>query len=84
MRNSTLINEIKNLKTSTEVKEERDKEGTSRGRRVVTTFQFEAEVSLDKLAFLHRLSSAGVMLHALIGERDADTEEAAAQSFLRE
>lgn len=60
------IKGIENLKTSTEMKEEKEK-GEVVGRRLVTKIQFEAELEPGALANIHRFLAAGVRVSAILG-----------------
>jgi len=68
------IENIENLKTSTGVKIEKDKEGEIIDRRLVTRIQFEAEVGPESLANVHRLLAAESPVHVIIGSPQAIME----------
>ncbi len=68
------IKGIENLKTSTAVKEEKDKEGEVVERRLITKVQFEAEVSPSDLANVHRLLASDAPVHVVIGSPQAVME----------
>jgi len=65
------IRNIDKLKTTTEVKEEKDKDGEITDRRLVTKIQFEAEVDPTALYNIHRLLAAEIPVHAIIGSPQA-------------
>ncbi len=68
------IKDISNLKTSTAVKEEKDKEGNVEDRKLVTKIQFEAEIDPTALANVHRLLASDIPVHAVIGSPQAIME----------
>jgi len=68
------IRDIENLKTSTGVKVEKDKDGEVTDRRLVTRIQFEAEVDPAALSNIHRLLASEVPVHAIIGSPQAIME----------
>ena len=68
------IENIENLKTSTGVKIEKDKEGEVIDRRLVTRVQFEAEIEPGSLADVHRLLAAESPVHIIIGSPQAIME----------
>ena len=65
------IRNIDKLKTTTEVKVEKDKDGEIIDRRLVTKIQFEAEIEPIALANIHRLLAAEIPVHAVIGSPQA-------------
>ncbi len=68
------IKDIEKLKTGTELKEEKDKDGEVVGSRLVTKIQFEAEVDPEALANIHRLLAAEASVHVVIGSPQAIME----------
>jgi hypothetical protein len=68
------IKGIENLKTSTGVKEEKDKDGEVIDRKLITRVQFEAEVDPSALANIHRLLAADSPVHVVIGSPQAVME----------
>jgi len=68
------IRNIENLKTSTGVKEEKDKEGEVIDRRLITKVQFEAEVAPTALSNVHRLLASESPVHVVIGSPQAIME----------
>lgn len=68
------IKGIENLKTTTAVKEEKDKEGEVIDRRLITKVQFEAEIAPADLANVHRLLAGGASVHVVIGSPQAIME----------
>ena len=68
------IRNIEKLKTTTEVKVEKDKEGEVTDRRLITKIQFEAEVDPTALANVHRLLAAEIPVHVIIGSPQAIME----------
>ena len=69
-----IIRDIENLKTTTGVKLEKDKDGETTERRLVTKFQFEAEVGPSSIANIHRLLEAEAPVHIVIGSPQAIME----------
>ena len=65
------IREIENLKTSTGVKEEKDKDGEVTDSKLITKIQFEAEIDPTALANVHRLLAADCSVHVIIGSPQA-------------
>ena len=68
------IKDISNLKTSTGVKEEKDKDGDVIDRKLVTKIQFEAEIDPTALANVHRLLAGEIPVHVVIGSPQAIME----------
>ncbi len=68
------IKGIENLKTSTGVKVEKDKDGEVTDRRVVTKIQFECEVEPIPLSNIHRLLVSEIPVHVVIGSPQAIME----------
>ncbi len=68
------IKDIENLRTSTGVKVEKDKEGEVIDRKLVTKVQFEAEVDPTALANVHRLLASESPVHVVIGSPQAAME----------
>jgi len=68
------IRDIENLKTSTGVKVEKDKDGEVTDRRVVTKIQFECEVSPTALSNVHQLLASESPVHVVIGSPQAIME----------
>jgi len=68
------LRDIENLKTSTGVKVEKDKDGEVTDRRLVTKLQFECEVSATNLANVHRLLASESPVHVIIGSPQAIME----------
>ena len=68
------IRNIEKLKTTTEVKVEKDKEGEVTDRRLITKIQFDAEVDPTALANVHRLLAAEIPVHVIIGSPQAIME----------
>lgn len=68
------IRDIENLKTSTGVKVEKDKDGEVGDPRLITKIQFEAKVSPAALANVHRLMAAEAPVHVVIGSPQAIME----------
>jgi len=65
------IKNIENLKTSTGIKEEKDKDGEVIDRKLITKVQFEAEVNPIALSNAHRLLASGSPVHVIIGSPQA-------------
>ena len=65
------IRNIENLKTASAIKVEKDKDGETIDRRLVTKIQFEAEVEPAALSNIHRLLAEGVPVHVAIGSTQA-------------
>jgi len=74
MEVKVLIKDIENLKTSTGVKVEKDKDGEVIDRRLVTRVQFECEVEPTALSNVHRLLASGNPAHVIIGSPQAIME----------
>ena len=68
------IKDIENLRTSTGVKVEKDKDGEVIDRKLVTKVQFEAEVDPTALANVHRLLASESPVHVVIGSPQAAME----------
>jgi len=68
------IKNIENLKTSTAVKEEKDKDGEVIDRRLMTKIQFEAEIDATPLSNVHRLLAGEAPVHVVIGSPQAIME----------
>ena len=68
------IEGIENLKTSTGIKVEKDKEGDIVDQRLVTRIQFECEVEPVALANIHRLLANRSPVHIIIGSPQAVME----------
>ena len=68
------IKGIENLKTTTRVKEEKDKEGEIIDRKLITRIQFEAEVDPTALANVHRLLASESPVYVVIGSPQAIME----------
>lgn len=68
------IRNIENLKTSTGVKVEKDKDGVETSRKLMTKIQFEAEIAPDDLAYVHRLLGGEAAVHVVIGSPQAVME----------
>ena len=68
------LRDIENLKTSTGVKVEKDKDGEVTDRRLVTKLQFECEVSATALSNVHRLLASESPVHVIIGSPQAIME----------
>lgn len=68
------IRNIEKLKTSTEVRVEKDQDGEVVDRHLVTKVQFEAEVDPIALANVHRLLVREIPVHAVIGSPQAIME----------
>jgi len=68
------LRDIENLKTSTGVKVEKDKDGEVIDRRLVTRIQFECEVEPTALSNVHRLLAAESPVHVVIGSPQAIME----------
>ena len=65
------IRSIENLKTTSAVKVEKDKDGETIDRRLVTKIQFEAEIDPGALSNIHRLLAEGVPVHVAMGSTQA-------------
>ena len=65
------IRDIENLKTSTAVKVEKDKDGIVTDRRVVTRVQFDCEIGPTPLSNVHRLLASDAPVHVIIGSPQA-------------
>ncbi|MBA7570095.1 hypothetical protein ES708_11841 [subsurface metagenome] len=68
------IKDIENLRTSTGVKVEKDKDGEVIDRKLVTKVQFEAEVDPTALSNIHRLLASESPVHVVIGSPQAAME----------
>ncbi len=68
------IKNIENLKTSTGVKVEKDKDGEVADTRLITKVQFECEATPAELANVHRLMAAEAPVHVIIGSPQAIME----------
>lgn len=68
MEVKVMVQDIKKLKTATEVQEEKDKEtGEVIDRHLVTKLSFEAEIAPGELANIHHLLAAEFPVCVLIG-----------------
>jgi len=74
MEVKVFIRNIENLKTSTSVKEEKDKDGDVVDRRLVTKIQFECEIEPTPLSNVHHLIAGDHPVHAIIGSPQAIME----------
>ena len=74
MEVKVIIKDIENLKTSTAVKEEKDKDGDVIARRLVTKVQFECEVAPGRLSDVHHLLASETPVHVVIGSPQAVME----------
>ena len=74
MEVKVVIQGIEKLKTRTEVKEEKDKEGEVTDRKLITQVQFEAEIDPSALANVHRLLAGDCSVHVVIGSPQAIME----------
>ena len=68
------IKGIENLKTATEIKVEKDKDGEEINRRLITKVQFECEIEPAIFANVYRLLANKVPLEAIIGSSQAVME----------
>ncbi len=74
MEVKVVIKDIENLKTSTGVKVEKDKDGEVIDRRLITKVQFEAEIDPTALGNVRRLLGSEIPVHAVIGSPQAVME----------
>jgi len=74
MEVKVLIRDIENLKTSTSVQVEKDKDGEVLSRKLVTKIQLEAEVEPTALSNVHRLLASESPVHVVIGSPQAVME----------
>lgn len=68
------IKNIENLKTSTGVKGEKDKDGEVVDRRLVTRIQFDCEAGPQELSNVHRLLASESPVNVIIGSPQAIME----------
>ncbi len=66
-----IVQQIDNLKTTTAIKVEKDKDGEVTDRRLVTKVQFEAEIDPAQLAIVHRLLASETIVNVVIGSPQA-------------
>lgn len=74
MEVKVLVTDIENLKTSTGLKVEKDKDGNVEDTRLITKIQFECEVTPSDIANVHRLMAAEAPVHVVIGSPQAVME----------
>lgn len=69
-----ILRGIENLKTTTGIKEEKDKDGEVVDRKLITKIQFEAEVVPQDLSSVHRLLASDTPVYVCIGSPQAVME----------
>jgi hypothetical protein len=68
------IKSIEKLKTRTEIREEKDKDGEVVDKRLVTKITFESEIGPQELSNVHRLLAADATVDVVIGSPQAVME----------